>query len=100
MSSSVQRRPGESILSNPLVGRALGCLALSFVLALMIGKQEGTQQDFGLAFRQAVLGPRILWFLLIGVLVFVLLTFWPRVQPYLTRPGIRPLAVGGLTVVV
>ncbi len=100
MSASVQRRPGESILSNPLVGRALGCLALSFVLALMIGKQEGTQQDFGLAFRQAVLGPRILWFLLIGVLVFVLLTFWPRVQPYLNRPGIRPLAVGGLTVVV
>ncbi len=100
MSASIQRRPGERLRDNPLVGRALGCLALSFVLALMIGKQEGTQQDFGLAFREAILGPRIVWFLLIGVLVFLLLTFGPRVQPYVHRPGIRPLAIGGLTVVV
>ena len=35
-----------------------------FVLALMVGTQEGTRNDFGYAFRQAVRGPRIFVFLL------------------------------------
>jgi ABC-type branched-subunit amino acid transport system permease subunit len=88
----------ESELSIHLK-RLGGCLALGFVLALMVGKQEGSQNDYGLAFRQAVLGPRIFVFLLIGVLIYVLITFWPRITPYLKRPGVRPLAAGAISVV-
>ena len=76
------------------------CLAGGFVLALMVGNQEGTQRDFGYAFREAVFGPRILIFLGIGVLLYLAITFGPRAIPYLTRPGLRPLAAGALTVVV
>ncbi|MFL6161149.1 MAG: branched-chain amino acid ABC transporter permease [Jatrophihabitantaceae bacterium] len=83
-----------------LAKRLLGCLAGGLVLALMVGNQEGTQEDYGLAFREAVLSPRIVVFLLIGVLLFLVITFWPLVKPYLVRSGVRPLAVGGLTVVV
>lgn len=89
----------ESELSIHLK-RLGGCLVLGFVLALMIGKQEGTQSDYGYAFRQAVFGPRILIFLGIGVLLYLLLTFQPRVTPYLQRPGVRPLVVGALSVLV
>ena len=89
----------ESELSRHLK-RLGGCLVLGFVLALMIGKQEGTQSDYGFAFREAVFGPRIVLFLGIGVLVYLLLTFWPRVTPYLKRPGVRPLAAGAVSVVV
>jgi ABC-type branched-subunit amino acid transport system permease subunit len=78
--------------------RLAGCLVFGFVLALMVGPQEGTQSDFGFAFRKAVFDPRIVVFLLIGVLAFVLITFWPRIAPFLVRPGVRPLAAGGITV--
>jgi ABC-type branched-subunit amino acid transport system permease subunit len=88
----------ESELSVQLK-RLGGCLALGFVLALMIGKHEGSQRDYGFAFRQAVFAPRIFVFLGIGVLIYLLVTFWPRVTPYLQRPGVRPLAAGALTVV-
>ena len=40
--------------------KRLGVPGPGFVLALMIGTQEGTQPDFGYAFRQAIFGPRIL----------------------------------------
>ncbi len=80
--------------------RLLACLAAGFVLALMVGTQEGTQSDFGYAFREAVLGPRIFLFLGIGVLLYLAITYGPRFKPYLTRPGLRPLAAGALTVVV
>jgi ABC-type branched-subunit amino acid transport system permease subunit len=80
--------------------RLLGCLAGGFVLALMVGNQEGTQEDYGLAFREAVLAPRIILFLGIGVLLFFAVTFWPLIKPYLVRSGVRPLAVGALTVIV
>ncbi|HTZ44993.1 MAG TPA: branched-chain amino acid ABC transporter permease [Jatrophihabitans sp.] len=83
-----------------LLKRLAACLAGGVVLALMIGNQEGTQEDYGLAFRQAVFAPRIVFFLLIGVLLFLGLTFWPRISPYLVRPGVRPLAIGGFTVLV
>ncbi len=89
----------ESELSVQLK-RLGGCLALGLVLALMVGKQEGSQNDYGLALREAVLNPRIFVFLGIGVLVYLLITFWPRVTPYLQRPGVRPLAAGAITVVV
>lgn len=78
----------------PLLKRLLGCLAGGVVLAVMWGPQEGTTSDYGLAFREAVLAPRIGWFLALGVVVFALITFWPRIRPYLSRPGALPLFVG------
>ncbi|MDQ1734559.1 MAG: branched-chain amino acid transport system permease protein [Pseudonocardiales bacterium] len=86
--------------SSPHVKRLAGCMALAFVLALMIGNQEGSQDDYGLAFRQAIFSPRIILFIVIGLLVFAAMTFWPYITPYLLRPGVRPLAVGGITVLV
>ena len=80
--------------------RLAACLAGGFVLALMIGNHEGTQQDIWLAFRQAVFGPRIVLFLLIGVALYAAITFGPRGVPYLKRPGLRPLGAGFLTVLV
>lgn len=82
------------------IQRLLSCLAGGFVLALMVGTQEGTQQDFGYAFREAVLGPRIFVFLGIGVLIYLAITYGPAFKPYLTRPGLRPLGAGALTVIV
>ena len=93
--SSMKR---ESELSIRLK-RLAGCLLLGFVLALMVGKQEGTQQDYSYAFKQAVSVPRIFLFLGIGVLIFLLVTFADRVRPYVRRPGVRPLAVGALSVI-
>lgn len=79
--------------------RLAACLALGIVMALMIGQHEGSQADYGYAIRQALFGPRVVVFLGIGVLVYLLITFWPRVTPYLMRPGVRPMTAGGLTVV-
>jgi ABC-type branched-subunit amino acid transport system permease subunit len=75
------------------------CLFGGFVLAIMVGKQEGTLTDFGVSFRHAVAVPRIFVFLAIGLVIFALITFWPRVVPYLTRPGVVPLGAGLLVVV-
>ncbi|MDQ6895203.1 MAG: branched-chain amino acid ABC transporter permease [Actinomycetota bacterium] len=85
---------------HPVVVRLVSCLALGLMLALMVGDQEGTREDYGLAFREALFGPRIVVFLGIGALVFIAITYWPKIVPYLTRPGVRPLAVGALSVVV
>lgn len=92
---TVRRREG---FPSPTIKRLLACLFLGFFLALMIGPQEGTQDDYGYAFRQAIFAPRIFLFLGIGLLVFVLLTFWPKISPYLHRPGVRPLTIGVITV--
>jgi ABC-type branched-subunit amino acid transport system permease subunit len=78
--------------------RLAACLLGGFVLALMVGRQEGSLNDFGISFHQAVVGPRIFVFLLIGLVIFVMVTFWPRVVPYLTRPGVAPLGAGLLAV--
>jgi ABC-type branched-subunit amino acid transport system permease subunit len=96
----MKRRSPEAEARIEHLKRLGGCLAGGFVLALMVGTQEGTQQDFGYAFREAVFGPRILIFLGIGVLLYLAITFGPRFRPYLTRPGLRPLAAGALTVIV
>jgi ABC-type branched-subunit amino acid transport system permease subunit len=83
------------------VRRLVTCLFGGFVLALMVGKQEGTiNGDFGVAFRQAVAVPRILIFLGVGVILFALITFWPLAVPYLHRPGIVPLTAGLVAVVI
>jgi ABC-type branched-subunit amino acid transport system permease subunit len=88
-------------LKLPWVKRLVACLFGGFVLALMIGNQEGTiNADFGIAFREAIFRPRIVIFLLIGVIIFLLVTFWPLTAPYLKRPGITALAVGALAVII
>jgi ABC-type branched-subunit amino acid transport system permease subunit len=88
-----------NILTSDHAKRLAGCLALGVVLALMVGPQEGNQSDFGYAFRAAVFHPRILVFLLIGVGIFVANLFWPRIVPYILRPGVRPFVAGVASVV-
>jgi ABC-type branched-subunit amino acid transport system permease subunit len=85
---------------KPTAQRFLACLAGGFVLALMIGDQEGTQTDFGIAFREAVSMPRLLIFLLLGVALFIAMTFWPYIAPYLKRPGAAGVAVGFLITLI
>jgi ABC-type branched-subunit amino acid transport system permease subunit len=83
----------------PAVSRLLACLGGSVVLALMVGPQQGSKNDYGLEFRQSVLDVRIIWFLLIGVLVFLAVTYRSVVGRYTQRPGIRPLVVGVLVLI-
>jgi|EndMetStandDraft_8_1072994.scaffolds.fasta_scaffold24331_2 ABC-type branched-subunit amino acid transport system permease subunit len=96
----MKRRSDEAEARIANIKRLAACLAGGFVLSLMIGTQEGTQQDFGYAFRESVGGGRIFIFLGIGVLLYLAITFGPRLTPYLARPGLRPLAAGFVTVVV
>jgi ABC-type branched-subunit amino acid transport system permease subunit len=86
--------------SPAAIKRLIACLGGSFVLALMWGPQEGVQEDYGFAFREAIFHPRILVFLGIGVLLFLAITFWPLVKPNLVRPGAPSFLVGAITVVV
>jgi ABC-type branched-subunit amino acid transport system permease subunit len=85
-------------MSRELVKRLLACLAGGVVLAVMWGPQEGSNQDYSLAFRQSVLSPRIVAFLGLGVIAFLLITFWSQLRPYVLRPGVRPLFAGFLVV--
>jgi ABC-type branched-subunit amino acid transport system permease subunit len=89
----------RAFFSSEPVKRAIGCFAASIVLALMIGQQEGSQEDYGLAFREAVFKPRIFVFLGIGVLMWFLITFWPKVRPYLTYPGAVAMSSGVVAVI-
>jgi ABC-type branched-subunit amino acid transport system permease subunit len=82
-----------------LLKRLLACLAGGVVLAMMVGSQEGSQADYFYGIHKSVLEPRIFVFLAIGVLLFLAITYWPRIVPYLTRPGFWPLLSGGLAVV-
>ncbi|WP_375489765.1 branched-chain amino acid ABC transporter permease [uncultured Jatrophihabitans sp.] len=86
--------------ANAMIKRLAACLAGGLVLALMIGPQEGTQNDLGLAFHQAIFNVRVIWFLLIGVALFLLVTFYPYVQPYFRRPGVAPMVAGVLAVLI
>ena len=43
--------------------------------------------------------PRVFVFLAIGVVIFFAITFWPKLVPYLKRPGLWPLFSGALAVV-
>jgi ABC-type branched-subunit amino acid transport system permease subunit len=83
-----------ALKQNPLVHRLLWCLFGGFVLALVIGPQEGSQTDFGIAFNHATRAPRLLVFLGIGVLIFLVVTFWHHLAPYLRQPGAVTVAVG------
>jgi ABC-type branched-subunit amino acid transport system permease subunit len=80
--------------------RLIASLFAGFVLAVMVGSQEGSQTDFGISFRQAMTFPRLLIFLLVGVAIFVFVTFRPLLMPYIRRPGSVPLASGFLLVVI
>ena len=86
--------------SPAAIKRLIACMGGSFVLALMWGPQEGVQEDYGFAFREAIFHPRIVVFLGIGVLLFLAITFWPLVKPNLVRPGAPSFLVGAITVVV
>ncbi|MEO6502761.1 MAG: branched-chain amino acid ABC transporter permease [Jatrophihabitantaceae bacterium] len=88
-------------LSRPsdMLGRLLACLAGALVLSLMWGPQEGSFGNFWFAIKKGLFTPRVLVFLALGVLVFLAISFWPKVVPFLTRPGVWPLAAGALTVI-
>ncbi|MEO7261352.1 MAG: branched-chain amino acid ABC transporter permease, partial [Jatrophihabitantaceae bacterium] len=77
----------------------LACLVGSLVLSLMWGPQEGSFGNFWFAIKRGLFGPRVLVFLALGVLVFLAITFWPKVVPFLTRPGVWPMTAGTLTVI-
>jgi ABC-type branched-subunit amino acid transport system permease subunit len=77
-------------------GRAIACFVGAVVLALMVGPQQGSRDDYGLTFRHQVLNIRIIWFLLLGAAVFLAITYREIVSRYARRPGVRPLIVGVL----
>ncbi|MHA3703014.1 branched-chain amino acid ABC transporter permease [Jatrophihabitans sp. YIM 134969] len=79
--------------------RALACFAGAIVLAMMVGSSSGAQSDFGLGFREHVLNPRVIPFLVIGAVAWLAITYRPVITPYLNRPGVRPLALGTLVLV-
>jgi ABC-type branched-subunit amino acid transport system permease subunit len=84
---------------SELRGRLFSCLLGGVVLAMMVGNQQGTQNDFHVAFKDAWFKDfRVVWFLLIGLVVFFLITFWPLVAPFVERPGIKPLGAGFLVI--
>ena len=85
--------------SSVLVKRLLACLFGGVVLALMVGNQEGTFNDFGIAFKEALWRPRVFIFLAIGVVIFLMITFWPLVRPYIRRPGVASAGTGVLVII-
>jgi ABC-type branched-subunit amino acid transport system permease subunit len=92
--------------------RLLACLGGGLVLAFMYGPQEGTiNGDFGIAFFQALglhKGTSTAWhfpvravlFLAIGLVLFILISFWRYVVPYLRSPGTRPILIGAVGVLI
>jgi ABC-type branched-subunit amino acid transport system permease subunit len=85
--------------TSDTLNRLVLCLAGALVLALMWGPQEGSFGNYWFAIKESLFGPRVLVFLALGVLAFLAMTFWPRVVPFLTRPGVWPMIAGALTVV-
>ena len=84
---------------SDLLGRLLACLAGSLVLALMWGPREGNFDEYWYVITNSLFRPRVLVFLALGVLVFLAMSFWPKVVPFVTRPGVWPLTAGALTVI-
>jgi ABC-type branched-subunit amino acid transport system permease subunit len=92
-------------LRAPWVTRLVACLFGGFVLSLMVGSQEGSNISYSYGFVHAVYRPlffgflpRVTIFLVIGVLLFLAITFRPQIVPYLTRPGFWPFVSGSLAV--
>jgi ABC-type branched-subunit amino acid transport system permease subunit len=84
----------KALAENPTIRRLVACLFGGFVMALMIGTQEGSQNDFGVSFEAATKPVRLTIFLLIGLAIFLLLTFWPLVAPFVHHPGANALGIG------
>jgi ABC-type branched-subunit amino acid transport system permease subunit len=79
--------------------RLAACIFGGLVLALMVGEQEGSQDDFGISFHKALIADyRWAEFALIGVAIFVLMQFWSRITPYLKRPGAVGLMAGFISI--
>ena len=85
--------------TSATLNRLVLCLAGALVLALMWGPQEGNFGNFYFSIKEALFGPRVLVFLALGLIAFLAMTFWPKVVPYLTRPGVWPTIAGALTVI-
>ena len=102
----------KTLIAQPWFKRLAACLGGGFVLTLMVGSQEGTiNGDFGISFFNALglhhktslawhFPMRLVWFLLGGVVLFLLLTFWRYVAPFVKAPGMLPLGVGALAVLI
>ncbi|HTR69111.1 MAG TPA: branched-chain amino acid ABC transporter permease [Mycobacteriales bacterium] len=90
----------KDLIETAWLRRLVACLFGGFVLALMVGNQEGSQNDFGESFNRATTIGRLSVFLLIGFLLFLALTFWPLIKPYLNRPGASTIAIGLVLVIV
>ncbi|HEX8306614.1 MAG TPA: branched-chain amino acid ABC transporter permease [Jatrophihabitans sp.] len=84
---------------SDLLGRLAACLAGALVLSLMWGPQEGSFGNFWFVINHALFSPRVLVFLALGVVAFLAISFWPKVVPFLARPGVWPLIAGTLTVI-
>jgi ABC-type branched-subunit amino acid transport system permease subunit len=82
-----------------LVKRLLACLGGGLVLAMMVGRQQGSKQDYGLGLRESLLDVRVIYFLLIGLIVFFAITFSGVVRRYTNRPGLRVLVIGVLVLI-
>ncbi|HUP99175.1 MAG TPA: hypothetical protein VM093_01825, partial [Aeromicrobium sp.] len=94
------REPRFSENTRILVKRFVACLFGGFVLAIMYNHYEGAKTDFSYVFKKAVVSPRLIVFLLIGVLLFALITFWSLVKQYAQRPGVRPMFAGLIIVLL
>jgi ABC-type branched-subunit amino acid transport system permease subunit len=90
----------RQFVRGPGFKRFIACLFGGFVLALMIGDQEGSQDDFGLSFSNATSTGRLIAFLLVGVAIFLAITFWPLLAPYIRRPGAVGVFAGFLLVLI
>lgn len=81
-------------------GRRLGaCLGLGVALALMTGA-TGRQNDYLYAIKEDLLTLHLAKNLLVGLVVWLLFTFWPAIRRYLGRPGALGLLAGAATVAV
>ena len=94
------REPRFSENTRILVKRLVACVFGGFVLAIMYNHEEGSKTDFGFVFHRAVVSPRLIVFLLIGVLLFAIITFWSFVKQYAQRPGVRPMFAGFLVILL
>jgi ABC-type branched-subunit amino acid transport system permease subunit len=70
------------------------CIIASVVLAAMWSPVEGSSTDFYYELKKTERFPRLLVFLAIGVVAYLVITFWSRVKPYVTRPGVVPGFLG------
>jgi ABC-type branched-subunit amino acid transport system permease subunit len=79
--------------------KLIACLGLGIALALMTGT-TGKQSDYLYALKHDLFSVDVLGWLAIGAAVWALMSFWPVVARYMSRPGAWGLLAGLLTVVV